>query len=523
MQTVSNCSAPCGGGVRNVTYARTCSNPPPSCGGATCSGSNTSDVQEVCNTQFCPVDGGWSDWYKEYNSSCSVTCGGGQMNVTYIRFCDNPPPQYGGKDCEGDNTTTITVPCNTQKCPVDGGWSTWKAEDSGRCSVTCGGGQKNVTNKRHCDSPEPQYGGQDCAGDDIKVITESCNTSPCPMTCGAGVMNVTYRRTCDNPAPQFGGNTCTGGKKRTRIAACVAPPCLVAGGKREWGMWSDVGECSALCGGGHLQRTREGKCDNSDPAYGDCIGVVKETETVVCNDGDCGDRCPENNVTSIPQPTNDHLYYLCDNGVAVLTSCGVGHVWSQQNSTCVIRSLMKSIPLDGLTEEEAEDVVGRLLALDVVLHVAGVDGVVVARALGAADLSGGAVDTQDELGAVLVGQGTAMISVWLPWQSSPPSSGGGLSHCRSLRRLISPPPQRALHSSTARQAPHLPHWPPGDTRGSTAYPGVDVTDTAYPGVDVTDTAYPGVDVTDTAYPGVDVTDTAYPGARGSATDTRDTH
>lgn len=65
---------------------------------------------------------------------------------------------------------------------------------------------------------------------------------------------------------------------------------------------------------------------------------------------------------------------------------------------------MKSIPLDGLTEEEAEDVVGRLLALDVVLHVAGVDGVVVARALGAADLSGGAVDTQDELGAVLVGQ-----------------------------------------------------------------------------------------------------------------------
>ncbi|XP_025114067.1 hemicentin-1-like [Pomacea canaliculata] len=352
MQTVSNCSAPCGGGVRNVTYARTCSNPPPSCGGATCSGSNTSDVQEVCNTQFCPVDGGWSDWYKEYNSSCSVTCGGGQMNVTYIRFCDNPPPQYGGKDCEGDNTTTITVPCNTQKCPVDGGWSTWKAEDSGRCSVTCGGGQKNVTNKRHCDSPEPQYGGQDCAGDDIKVITESCNTSPCPInggwsswhvdtngtcsvTCGAGVMNVTYRRTCDNPAPQFGGNTCTGGKKRTRIAACVAPPCLVAGGKREWGMWSDVGECSALCGGGHLQRTREGKCDNSDPAYGDCIGVVKETETVVCNDGDCGDRCPENNVTSIPQPTNDHLYYLCDNGVAVLTSCGVGHVWSQQNSTCV--------------------------------------------------------------------------------------------------------------------------------------------------------------------------------------------
>lgn len=61
--------------------------------------------------------------------------------------------------------------------------------------------------------------------------------------------------------------------------------------------------------------------------------------------------------------------------------------------------------MDGLTEEEeAEDVVGRLLALDVVLHVAGVDGVVVARALGAADLSGGAVDTQDELGAVGVGQ-----------------------------------------------------------------------------------------------------------------------
>lgn len=67
----------------------------------------------------CPVDGGWSSWYMEKNESCSVTCGGGEMNVTYRRRCDSPSPQYGGSDCTGDDIRVDTVVCNTQPCPSE--------------------------------------------------------------------------------------------------------------------------------------------------------------------------------------------------------------------------------------------------------------------------------------------------------------------------------------------------------------------------------------------------------------------
>lgn len=51
--------------------------------------------------------GEWSDW-----SACSVTCGGGEMFKR--RTCDNPAPSNGGASCDGIAVSSVqcnTVKC----------------------------------------------------------------------------------------------------------------------------------------------------------------------------------------------------------------------------------------------------------------------------------------------------------------------------------------------------------------------------------------------------------------------------
>lgn len=90
----SSCSVTCGGG----TQTRTCDSPAPANGGASCSGASS----QSCNTQACvtPVDGGWTAW-----SSCSVTCGGG----TQTRTCTNPAPANGGASCSGASSQSCNT------------------------------------------------------------------------------------------------------------------------------------------------------------------------------------------------------------------------------------------------------------------------------------------------------------------------------------------------------------------------------------------------------------------------------
>ena len=56
------------------------------------------------------IDGGytpWSEW-----SACSVTCGEGEQ--LRARYCTNPAPQHGGKDC-----SELGQPEETKKCTLD--------------------------------------------------------------------------------------------------------------------------------------------------------------------------------------------------------------------------------------------------------------------------------------------------------------------------------------------------------------------------------------------------------------------
>ena len=65
---------------------------------------------------FLPVsvDGGWSPWGNW--TRCSKTCGVGYQ--TQHRTCTNPPPQHGGRDCQGNLDQSRQ--CEDQKhCPSE--------------------------------------------------------------------------------------------------------------------------------------------------------------------------------------------------------------------------------------------------------------------------------------------------------------------------------------------------------------------------------------------------------------------
>ncbi|XP_061184989.1 SCO-spondin-like [Saccostrea echinata] len=273
----SACSVTCGGGLQN--RSRTCTNPPPQYGGATCSG-DPDEIQD-CNTQNCPIDGGYTEWSGW--DTCSVTCGGGSQGRT--RTCTNPAPQYGGAACVGADNEAQD--CNTQNCPIDGGFSDWSAWDT--CSVTCGGGSQGRT--RTCTNPAPQYGGADCTGD--LTDTQDCNTQNCPIdggftdwsawdtcsvTCGGGSQG--RLRSCTNPAPQYGGAQCVGDVSQDQD--CNTHNCPIDGGYTDWSDW-DL--CSVTCGGGSQNRSRS--CTNPMPQYGgaDCTGDGEEHQD--CNTQNC--------------------------------------------------------------------------------------------------------------------------------------------------------------------------------------------------------------------------------------------
>ncbi|XP_041485782.1 A disintegrin and metalloproteinase with thrombospondin motifs 3-like isoform X1 [Lytechinus variegatus] len=68
-------------------------------------------VQGTCRYSQNQIDGHWSAWTGW--SECSYSCGTGTKYRT--RQCDNPRPQYGGRECSGKGEDVRL--CNTQECP----------------------------------------------------------------------------------------------------------------------------------------------------------------------------------------------------------------------------------------------------------------------------------------------------------------------------------------------------------------------------------------------------------------------
>jgi len=157
----TKCTKPCAGGVMSRT--RSCTNPKPMYGGKTCTGQLEQKLG--CNVKPCPVDGELTSW-TEF-SKCDKECGGGVS--TRSRNC--LPPKFGGKGCT--KPLMESKACNTNHCPVPGGYSQWT--NWARCSKTCGeGSQQRI---RSCNSPAPAYGGAKCVGP--RGQSRRCNSQQC--------------------------------------------------------------------------------------------------------------------------------------------------------------------------------------------------------------------------------------------------------------------------------------------------------------------------------------------------------
>lgn len=134
-------------------------------GGYVCAKNKTVDVQgKNCKPSTCsnePVWSGWSAW-----SACSHSCATGTKRR--LRYCVT---KIIGKPCPGNQESKS--PCNTEPCPIHGGWSIWS--EWGKCNEACDGGMKQ--RNRTCTEPVPQHNGQQCIGDSKdKTI---CNKHRC--------------------------------------------------------------------------------------------------------------------------------------------------------------------------------------------------------------------------------------------------------------------------------------------------------------------------------------------------------
>ncbi|CAC5407893.1 Hemicentin-1 [Mytilus coruscus] len=167
---------------RRIKRERSCTNPMPLHGGEKCDGLDEDIAFEECNTLKCPIDGGWSpfelwsDW-----TQCNQSCGGGLRERTRNRSCTNPMPLHGGEKCDGLDEDIAFEDCNTLKCPIDGGWSPFESwSDWTQCNRSCGGGLRERTRNRSCTNPMPLHGGEKCDGLDEDIAFEDCNTMKCP-------------------------------------------------------------------------------------------------------------------------------------------------------------------------------------------------------------------------------------------------------------------------------------------------------------------------------------------------------
>ncbi|XP_071099422.1 uncharacterized protein [Haliotis cracherodii] len=134
-----------------------------------------------------PVDGGVSAWGSWGSKSCSETCGNPSPGIlTRTRSCTNPSPANGGASCTETLSDTKSDTCNLIDCPVDGGVSAWGLWTVAACSVTCGQFATYTESRtRTCSNPAPAHGGNNCSENLVEITPKSCHLPSCPVHFGS--------------------------------------------------------------------------------------------------------------------------------------------------------------------------------------------------------------------------------------------------------------------------------------------------------------------------------------------------
>lgn len=190
------CSATCGGGTQSRTNVNQC-------------GQNVQESQS-CNTQCCPVNGGWGD-YGSWSawSQCPTVCGAGTQTRTRTRACNNPTPSCGGAQCQGSNSETQSQGCTDNSgLTIATSCGSW-----GSCSTVCGNGLQYRTCNNQCGSTFQQN--QSCYDNSGETITVSCGSwGACSTACGAGTQTRSCTSQCSSTITQTQSCTDTSGYRQ---------------------------------------------------------------------------------------------------------------------------------------------------------------------------------------------------------------------------------------------------------------------------------------------------------------------
>uniref|UniRef100_A0A6Q2XSV2 SCO-spondin n=1 Tax=Esox lucius TaxID=8010 RepID=A0A6Q2XSV2_ESOLU len=374
----SDCSAPCGGGVK--VRLRLCDNPAPQSGGRDVGCPPGRLYRECERGEGCPFscaqvsgrEGCYSEGCEEgchcppktfhHNGACFQASHCGYSICWYcsilLTSCSHPAPARGGRDCLGPRQESTY--CQAPDCQgrsvdepslpdEDAGFSQWSSWTS--CSRSCSDSLTPAlkSRRRHCVRPH-------CSGETLQQ--KACNLPQCPACVGddCAQRNCTWTgwgewtacsRSCGVGQqqrlrtflpPGVNGSWCgdiLGGNQDNRF--CNIRACRVDGG---WSRWSPWSLCDKRCGGGRSVRTRF--CSSPPPKNGGNKCEGEKNQVKPCNTKPCDEKgCPAGQVfvpcaNECPQRCSDLQQGIqCQGNSECQSGCRCPKGQLQQEGVCV--------------------------------------------------------------------------------------------------------------------------------------------------------------------------------------------
>ncbi|XP_071810508.1 A disintegrin and metalloproteinase with thrombospondin motifs 9-like isoform X3 [Asterias amurensis] len=265
------CSATCGQGT--VQRLVSCLHGNQKVDSIQCGLSFMPETTRSCEVTECPF------WQQGEWGSCSVSCGQGERQRLVSCY-------LGNYIVDSDQCNQFTEPETTELCDA-GECTSWRAEDSGPCSVTCGQGQRrrriscyqgsHQVDVRHCNSDQKPDVVLPCVLDEC-ARWQHGEWSQCSVTCGEG--NQQRQVSCHRGTENVHDRECD-----VAVTPASTRPCQMA----ECTVWkhSDWGPCSGSCGQGERQRFIGCYQGNREVEGNQCDQSRKPDTVISCEMAEC--------------------------------------------------------------------------------------------------------------------------------------------------------------------------------------------------------------------------------------------